>query len=172
MQLLVHTLGGRVAPASEREYGRAVLEIVEPDPLFLDVPQRSTVWMSHGDRVDAIPFDFRVLARSENSPYAAIRHQTKPFYGIIFHPEVAHSEFGERMLANFLEHVSGLHMAWTMSGFLGVKIAELQQRIGTGSVICGVSGGVDSTVVAALLHRAIGPRLRCIFVDNGLLRMN
>ncbi len=172
MQLLVHTLGGRVAPASEREYGRAVLEIAEEDPLFQEVPARSTVWMSHGDRVDAIPFDFRVLARSENSPYAVVRHEKKPFYGIIFHPEVVHSEFGERMLGNFLRQVAGLHGTWTMRGFLADKSAELKQRIGAGSVICGVSGGVDSTVVAALLHRAIGPRLRCIFVDNGLLRAN
>jgi GMP synthase (glutamine-hydrolysing) len=172
MQLLVHSLGGRVSPAPQREYGRAVLEVLEADPLLADVPARSTVWMSHGDKVDAIPFDFRVLARSENSPYAAVRHETRPHYGIVFHPEVAHSEFGERMLANFLRGIAGLRGEWTMRGFLAEKSAELERRIGNGRVVCGVSGGVDSSVVAALLQRAIGERLSCIFVDTGLLRAN
>jgi GMP synthase (glutamine-hydrolysing) len=172
MQLLVHSLGGRVIPAQAREYGRAQLEVVAHDPLLEGLPGRSTVWMSHGDRADAIPPDFRTLARSDNSAFAVIRHETRPIYGLVFHPEVVHSDFGTQILANFLRRIAGLHCDWTMRGFLADKSAELRARVGNGRVICGVSGGVDSSVVAALLQRAIGDQLACIFVDTGLLRSN
>jgi len=170
MQLLCNHLGGRVGGASEREFGAAELRLVRSDPLLAGVPERSRVWMSHGDRVEQIPDGFEVLATSQNSPYAAVRHATKPYYGLLFHPEVVHSEFGSLILGNFLRGVVGLHGKWTMGGFISQKTEELRQLPTDARVICGVSGGVDSTVVAALLERAIGDRLACIFVDLGLLR--
>jgi GMP synthase (glutamine-hydrolysing) len=170
-QLLVQHLGGRVEPAREREYGRAELTLSEAgDPLLAGVPQRSVVWMSHGDRVIELPADFRAIATSSSSPFAAIRNRQGTIYGLTFHPEVAHSEFGGRMLENFLTRVAGLHGTWNMDEFIDSQVAALRARIGGGRVICGVSGGVDSTVVAVLLHRAIGSALHCFFVDNGLLR--
>ncbi len=170
-QLLVAHLGGRVEPAREREYGRATLEIDETgDPLFDGVPARSIVWMSHGDRVKSLPEGFRVLGTSESSPYAAIRHESRPIYALQFHPEVTHTEAGGQILSNFLERVCGLEGSWTMQHFIETQIPALRERIGTSHVICGVSGGIDSTVVAVLLDRAVGDRLHCIFVDNGLLR--
>ena len=170
-QVLVQHLGGRVEPASEREYGRAEL-VLDPagDPLLEGVPARSTVWMSHGDRVVALPPGFRAIATSENSPFAAIRNQPGTIYGLTFHPEVAHSQFGGRMLENFLTRVAGLHGTWSMDEFIEAQLAGLRARVGSGRVICGVSGGVDSTVVAVLLHRALGDQLHCFFIDNGLLR--
>ena len=170
-QLLVQHLGGRVEPADEREYGRAELELSAADePLFQGVPARSVVWMSHGDRVAKLPPGFRVIGTSSNSPFAAVRGPGEGIYGLQFHPEVFHSEHGTRILENFLGSVAGLHGSWTMDEFIGQQTRELTERIGDGRVICGVSGGVDSSVVAVLLHRAIGPRLHCFFVDNGLLR--
>jgi GMP synthase (glutamine-hydrolysing) len=170
-QLLVSHFGGRVEPAEEREYGRSILHVEErADPLFEGVPEESVVWMSHGDLVVSIPESFRVLGTSENSPYAAIGHVERPVYGLQFHPEVFHTEAGEKMLANFLRGVAGLHGIWTMEEFIETEIAEIRERVGSGRVICGVSGGVDSTVVASLLHRAVGDRVQCIFVDNGLVR--
>ncbi len=170
-QLLVQHLGGRVEPAPDREYGRAELEIAAgDDPLFEGVPARSVVWMSHGDRVASLPRDFEVIGTSPGSPYAAIRGHDGAIYGLQFHPEVVHSEHGARILSNFLTRVAGLHGTWTMEGFVEAEIRALRERIGDDRVICGVSGGVDSTVVAVLLHRAIGEGLHCFFVDNGLLR--
>ena len=171
-QVLVRHLGGTVEAAREREYGPAELRVADAlDPLFDGVPAVSTVWMSHGDRVTALPEGFRVLATSENSPFAAIRHDSRPLYGIQFHPEVSHTEAGRRLLENFLSGVAGLHGTWTMEEFIDRTLVALRDRIGSGQVICGVSGGVDSTVVAALLHRAIGSQLHCILIDNGLLRL-
>ena len=172
-QLLVQHLGGRVEPAPEREYGSAALEIGSADdPLFEGVPARSVVWMSHGDRVTRLPEGFEVIGTSPSSPFAAVRRAGSgpPLYGLQFHPEVVHSEHGQRILSNFLTGVAGLHGTWTMRGFVEAEIRALRERVGDGRVICGVSGGVDSTVVAVLLHRAIGERLHCFFVDNGLLR--
>jgi GMP synthase (glutamine-hydrolysing) len=170
-QLLVQHLGGRVEAAPEREYGRAELRLsAAGDPLFEGVPERSVVWMSHGDRVIALPRDFVVLGTSPSSPFAAARHRQRPLYGLTFHPEVAHSEWGTRILANFLTRVAGLHGTWTMEEFISTRVASLRQQIGEASVICGVSGGIDSTVTAVLLHRAVGDQLRCFFIDNGLLR--
>ena len=175
LQLLMQALGGRVEPASRheagREYGRAELVRTDlADPLLDGVPQSSTVWMSHGDLIAKLAPGFEVIATSASCPFAAVRDQKRRLWGIQFHPEVAHTEFGARLLENFLLHVAGLHGSWTMDEFISSQIASLRQRIGERSVVCGVSGGVDSTVVAVLLHRAIGERLHCIFVDNGLLR--
>src|SRR5262245_51748418 len=163
-QVLVQHLGGRVEPASEREYGRAEL-VLDPsgDPLLEGVPARSTVWMSHGDRVVQLPPGFRAIATSESSPFAAIRNQPGTIYGLTFHPEVAHSQFGGRMLGNFLTRVAGLHGTWSMDEFIEAQLAALRARVGSGRVICGVSGGVDSTVVAVLLHRALGEQVHCFF---------
>jgi GMP synthase (glutamine-hydrolysing) len=175
LQLLMQALGGRVEPAARheagREYGRA--ELVRSDlvdPLLEGVPSPSTVWMSHGDLIAKLAPGFEVIATSANCPFAAVRDRERRLWGIQFHPEVAHTEHGARLLENFLLHVAGLHGSWTMDEFISSQIASLRQRIGERSVVCGVSGGVDSTVVAVLLHRAIGDRLHCIFVDNGLLR--
>jgi GMP synthase (glutamine-hydrolysing) len=170
-QLLVSHFGGRVEPATEREYGRATLRLVEPeDPLFEGVPAESVVWMSHGDGVVGLPDGFRVLGTSGNSPFAAIRQGDRPVYGLQFHPEVSHTQAGERILRNFLRKVAGLVGTWTLEGFIESKVRELREQIGDRHALCGVSGGVDSTVVAALLHRAIGKQLHCILIDNGLLR--
>jgi GMP synthase (glutamine-hydrolysing) len=171
MQLLVQHFGGLVQPAREREFGHARLALAaDPSPLFEGVPQESSVWMSHGDRVTRLPREFAVLATSQNSPYAAIRQRSLAVYGLQFHPEVAHTECGTRMLQNFLGPIAGLEGSWTMEEFVSTQIAAIRDRVGNARVICGVSGGVDSTVTAALMHRAIGDQLLCIFVDNGLLR--
>ena len=170
-QLLVRHFGGQVDPTHTREYGPAQLEVIEPDdPIFASVSPRSVVWMSHGDRVERIPDQFRVLATSGNDPYAAIRHVARPLYGLQFHPEVSHTEAGEKILSNFLYGVVGLDGTWSLEGFVETQVQKLRETIGDAGVVCGVSGGVDSTVVAALLHRALGERLHCLFIDNGLLR--
>ncbi len=169
-QLLARHLGGQVEPGREREFGRAELVLESPEhPLFAGIPARSVVWMSHGDRITRLPPGFRVIATSENSPFAAIAHESRPLYGVLFHPEVAHTEHGTALLANFLR-LAGLSGGWTMREFIDTQTRALRERVGDGTVICGVSGGVDSTVVAVLLQRALGERLRCIFVNNGLLR--
>jgi len=171
MQLLMQELGGRVEAAGAREFGRAELERSEADdPLLAGVPARSTVWMSHGDRVTALAPGFTTVATSFNCPFAAVRSADGKTYGLQFHPEVVHTEHGMRLLENFLVRVAGLAQSWTMDEFIQNELARLRARIGDGQVVCGVSGGVDSTVVAVLLHRAIGERLHCFFVDNGVLR--
>ncbi len=170
MQLIVQHLGGRVEPAPEREYGRAELTVQALDePLFEGVPETSTVWMSHGDRVTRLPEGFETIGTSENSASAAIRHAERRIYGLQFHPEVLHTEPGGTILANFLKR-AGLHGTWTMEGFIEDQVRELRERVGQAPVICGVSGGVDSAVVAALLQRAIGSQLQCFCIDNGLMR--
>jgi GMP synthase (glutamine-hydrolysing) len=170
-QLLVEHFGGRVEPASEREYGRAELRIESPDdPLFRGIDVSSVVWMSHGDRIAALPLGFRVLGTSENSPFAAIRHAERPIWGLQFHPEVVHTSCGKSLLQNFLFGIAGLSGSWSMEEFIDAEVAEVRRRVGDARVVCGVSGGVDSTVVAALLRRAIGEQLHCIFVDTGLHR--
>ncbi len=169
-QLLAAHLGGRVEPSNAREFGRAELRIERSGhPLLAGIPERSVVWMSHGDRVTRLPQGFSALASSESSPFAVIADDARRIYGLMFHPEVAHSEYGSALLGNFLR-VAGLSGTWTMEGFIDAQIRELRERTADGAVVCGVSGGVDSTVVAALLKRAIGDRLHCIFVDTGLLR--
>lgn len=174
MQLLTHSLGGKVNPSAEREYGPAKIDVLEPAPLFSEFSDASRldVWMSHGDRVTQLPPGFTALARSENSPYAAIGDVSRGLYGLQFHPEVTHTPQGKSLLKAFLYQVCGCNGGWTAGNFIEDSIAQIRAQVGDGQVVCGLSGGVDSSVVAALLHRAIGPQLTCIFVNNGLMRQN
>jgi GMP synthase (glutamine-hydrolysing) len=173
MQLLAHELHGEVAPASRREYGPAQLSITDPpSALFRNLPSELTVWMSHGDRVAACPPGFRVLASTATTPIAACGQDERQLYGLQFHPEVVHTPQGTEILRNYLFHVCGCHGTWQPGSFVTSTIAEIAQRVGSSQAICALSGGVDSTVAATLVHRAIGDRLICIFVDHGLLRKN
>jgi GMP synthase (glutamine-hydrolysing) len=140
--------------------------------LFADLPGTLHVWMSHGDKVDTLPDVFRVLAHTANSPYAAIRHRERPFFAVQFHPEVIHTPQGKAILANFVFRIAKCQATWTMRSFVESSVARIREQIGDGRALCGLSGGVDSSVAAALTHRAIGDRLICVFVDNGLLRMH
>ena len=172
MQLACDALGGHVGRAQAREYGRASCEVLESDALFAGVPGHTEVWMSHGDQVDEVSADFRPLARTATCPLAAVRHNTLPVYGLQFHPEVTHTPAGGTILKNFLTAACGCSGSWRLEDFAQSVITDLRQRVGSDRVICGLSGGVDSAVVAALLSRAIGSQLSCILVDNGLLRKN
>jgi len=168
MQLLVKEFGGQVARGTRREYGRGILRRKRACPLLDRLPNRLEIWNSHGDRVTRLPRGFVSVATTENSPYAVVRKGD--IYGLQFHPEVSHTPKGQRILGNFLTKICGCRGIWTMGSFLKKAVAEVREQVGTGRVILGLSGGVDSSVAAALLYRAIGSRLRCIFVDNGLLR--
>jgi GMP synthase (glutamine-hydrolysing) len=172
LQLVAQGLGGVVEPAEEREYGRALLKLTREDALFAGLPggAERTVWMSHGDRVLRLPPGFGVLATSENSPFAAVRHKTRPIYGLQFHPEVVHTEGGSELLRNFVHAICGCSDSWTMEAFIDEAVAAVREQVGEGRAVCGLSGGVDSSVAAVLVHRALGDRLTCIFVDHGLLR--
>ena len=172
MQLLAQLAGGDVRPSGEREYGRAEIEVLEGEGLFegFAAGSRTPVWMSHGDRVDAAPPGWEVLARSGNTPVAAFRHSSLPLFGVQFHPEVAHTPRGAEMLQNFLFRICHAKPDWTPGHFIERTVHDVAERVGKGHAICGLSGGVDSAVAAALVQRAIGRRLTCIFVDHGLLR--
>ncbi|MCA9501869.1 MAG: glutamine-hydrolyzing GMP synthase [Spirochaetaceae bacterium] len=172
LQLLVHRLGGRVEKAEDREYGRATLKIEREDPLFAGIPTDADqiVWMSHGDRVLSLPGDMSVIASSGGSPFAAVRAEGRPFWGVQFHPEVVHTQHGVRMLQNFVHDICGCAPTWTMASFVDDAIEAIRAQVGTGRAVCGLSGGVDSSVAAALVHRAIGDQLTCIFVDHGMMR--
>lgn len=171
MQLLAHALGGRVAPSRHREYGHAVVRTREPDyPLFHQLPTELPVWMSHGDVVERLPAGFRVLAESDNSPVAAMVSDEN-LIGLQFHPEVAHTPAGRELLRNFLYEICGCRGDWTPGSYVEQAVADIRERVGNGRVIGALSGGVDSAVVAALVHRAVGEQLTCVFVDNGLLRL-
>ena len=172
MQYLTHILGGKVAQAKDREYGNAGINIQDAADLFygFDTKMPHTVWMSHGDRIDRMPEGFSVIADSNNSPVAAMANTVKKILGVQFHPEVAHTPDGMKILENFLFRICGCEPTWTMASFANQTIRELRESIGDEKVICGLSGGVDSSVTAVLLHNAIGKQLSCIFVDNGLLR--
>jgi GMP synthase (glutamine-hydrolysing) len=172
MQLLGQLAGARVIGSAHREYGRAVLDIVEPDELFAGFEPHvgTNVWMSHGDQLEASPSGWRVLARTPTSPVAAFRADDAPLFGVQFHPEVAHTVDGERMLSNFLFRVCDCAGDWTPGSILEVQVESVRRAAPEGELICGLSGGVDSSVAAALVHRAVGDRLTCIFVDTGLLR--
>ena len=175
LQLLSKLLGGRVDRSAHREYGSAEVEVLAPrGPLAAFVlGDRVKVLMSHGDRVEALPPDFEAIGRSGNSPFAAAAHRTRPIYGLQFHPEVVHTPSGKEMLRAFLFTDCKVSGSWTMKGFIQEAEEAIRRQVGEhGRVICGLSGGVDSSVAALLLHRAIGPRLQCIFVDNGLLRQD
>ena len=175
LQLLSKLLGGRVDRSAHREYGAAEVEVLTArGPLAAFTQgERVKVWMSHGDRVDTLPPGFESIGRSGNSPFAAAAHHTKPIYGLQFHPEVVHTPTGKEMLRAFLFTDCQVTGSWTMKGFIEEAQEAIRRQVGEhGRVICGLSGGVDSSVAALLLHRAIGPRLQCIFVDNGLLRQD
>jgi GMP synthase (glutamine-hydrolysing) len=171
MQLACQALGGEVRPATgAREFGRAACRVTDADGLFQGVPEHTTVWMSHGDQVQTVQGDFLALAATETCPVAAVRHRTRPVFGLQFHPEVSHTPDGPRILRNFLMGICGCRGDWRMETFIETTVADLRQRVGDRRVVCGLSGGVDSAVTAALLVRAVGPQVACIFVDNGLLR--
>ncbi len=171
MQLMTHQLGGEVAPAAEREYGHAELQLGEACPFFSGLPAgKMPVWMSHGDRIIRLPPGFKSIAQTHSSPIAAMQDSTGRLYGIQFHPEVAHTPQGLQMLQNFLYHICGCSPTWTMQAFVDPAVASIRDRVGEGRALCALSGGVDSTVTALLVRRAIAERLTCIFVDNGLLR--
>ncbi len=172
MQFLTHILGGEVAKATHREYGSATIAIKDNESLFhgLDKEDNQIVWMSHGDRIDRMPDGFNAIAESENSPIAAMVNISKGYFGVQFHPEVAHTPEGTRILNNFIFKICGCEPTWTMTSFIQRTINSMKEQVGDERVICGLSGGVDSSVTAVLLHKAIGDRLSCILVDNGLLR--
>ena len=174
-QTMAHQLGGRVAPSESKEFGRAFIEITGKSALFdglWNEGELHQVWMSHGDRVEALPEGFEVVARSEGAPYAVAVDERRRFFSLMFHPEVVHTPDGGKLLSNFVRHVCGLAGDWTMAEFREAKIAEIRAQVGEGRVICGLSGGVDSAVAAVLIHEAIGHQLTCVFVDHGLMRAN
>lgn len=174
MQLLAKDLGGKVVSSAEREYGRASFTCIKSSPLFDGWCECSdmTVWMSHGDRVETPPPGFEVVGVTDNIPVAAMADESRKLYAIQFHPEVAHTDSGSVLLHNFLFKIAELKPSWTMASFVDQTVAGLRETLGDAKVVCGLSGGIDSTVAAVLLHQAIGDNLHCIFVDNGLLRMN
>ena len=172
-QTMCEQLGGTVEASDHREFGRAYVDVVAPCALFRGVwapGAHEQVWMSHGDRVTALPPGFRAVAVSEGAPFAAIADDNRRLYGVQFHPEVVHTPHGTHLLKAFIHDVAGLGGAWTMAGFRAAEIGRIRAKVGTGRVICGLSGGVDSAVAAVLIHEAIGEQLTCIFVDHGLLR--
>ena len=172
MQLLSHTLGGVVLSSAGREYGPAELTLREPHPLFHATPERQTVWMSHGDRIEALPPGFRSLAANAATPFAAIGDDVRRWYGVQFHPEVVHTTHGRTILQNFLATICQAPATWRPTAFVAEAVERVRERVGpTGRVLCALSGGVDSAVAALIIHRAIGDRLTCVFVDNGLLRL-
>jgi GMP synthase (glutamine-hydrolysing) len=170
MQYMVDTLGGKVSKAQKREYGFAKLRIKDAAGIFDGIKKETRCWMSHGDHIQRIPRGFRIIASTPNTGVAAIENTKKGFYGLQFHPEVAHTPKGKRMLKNFLFKICGCQKSWTMKSFIRHSVDETKSLVGDKRVILGLSGGVDSSVAALLLYRAIGKQLTCIFVDNGLLR--
>jgi len=172
MQLACQILGGEVAPAENREYGRTEISVLDKNDLFANLPDSITAWASHGDQLGKLSDEFVKLASSPNCPFAAVRHKSKKFFGVQFHPEVSHTPKGMLVLQNFLYDICGCGGDWKMSDFVEQNVVDIRNKVGDATVICGLSGGVDSSVVASLIHRAIGEQLVCIFVDNGLLRNN
>ena len=170
LQVTAHLLGGKVAPATRREYGPAELVIDDKDELFAELEARQRVWMSHGDRVESLPSGFQVLAHTADAPVAAVRDQQTKIYGLQFHPEVAHTPNGLQILRNFLYRVCGCAGGWSAGSFIEQAVERIRAQVGTGRAICALSGGVDSAVAAVLTARAIGAQLTCVFVDTGLLR--
>ena len=171
-QVTQQLMGGEVAKARNAEYGLATFVVDAPSPLFAGVPKRFRAWMSHGDEVKALGPKWRKVAHTSNCAFAAARHESLPFHLIQFHPEVVHSPYGRQVLSNFLFKVAGLKGGWSMKHFVREAVREVRAQVGEGRVLCGLSGGVDSTVAATLIHRAIGDRLTCVLVDHGLMRLN
>ena len=171
MQAITVAMGGKVDHSDKREYGHAMVECKVKDALWEGLPSSHRVWMSHQDRVDKMPKGFKILGDTESCP-AAFRHTSRPIYGVQFHPEVHHTTHGDLILKNFVMGVCGCEADWKMKSFVERTIEELREMVGDRRVVCAVSGGVDSTVLATLLHRAIGKQLKCVFVDNGVLRLN
>ena len=174
-QTLHQQLGGRVVSSDNREFGRAFIEVVAPSALFeglWQVGESHQVWMSHGDRVETLAPDFTVVARSEGAPYAIATNEAAKRYSMMFHPEVVHTPDGGKLLANFVNRICGVAGDWSMGAYREAKIKDIREQVGDGRVICGLSGGVDSSVAAILIHEAIGSQLTCVFVDHGLLRLN
>jgi GMP synthase (glutamine-hydrolysing) len=172
MQLMAHSLGGKVAPAPQREFGHATVTLAGGLPLFADVPSEIRVWASHGDFVAAAPSGFAVVATSANAPVAAMADAERRLYALLFHPEVVHTDHGLEILRNFAYGICGCTGDWTMASFVEEATARVRAQVGDGHVVCALSGGVDSTVAALIIHRAIGTKLTCIFVDNGVLRLD
>jgi GMP synthase (glutamine-hydrolysing) len=170
LQVIGQLMGGAVAHSTHREYGRATMKHFDAEGLFHGLEKELTVWMSHGDRVETLPPDFTNIGASENSPVCAIKHSSRPIYGLQFHPEVVHTPRGTDILRNFLFRVCKCQPVWTMGSFIEETVRHIREQVGGDRVLCALSGGVDSSVTAALLHRAVGDQLHCIFVNNGLLR--
>ena len=170
MQVACQHFGARIRPAAKREFGRATLDILNGRDLLAAVGQHMTAWMSHGDQIDRLAGDFVTLASTPSCPCAAVRHRHRPVFGVQFHPEVTHTPDGQQIISNFLFQICGAAGTWHMGGFLDTQVRRIKEQVGQNRVICGLSGGVDSSVVASMLHQAVGGRLTCIFVDNGLLR--
>ena len=169
LQLIAQSMGGKVVPGNQREFGKAILEVIEENTILAGLPRSFQVWMSHGDRVEALPARFRPLARS-GAMIAAAADEERRIWGLQFHPEVVHTHHGTRILENFVTRGCNCRRDWTMSAFIEGSVAAIRNAIGNDDAICGLSGGVDSAVAAVLVHKAIGDRLTCLFVDNGLLR--
>lgn len=169
-QTMAQGLGGKVERTGKSEFGRTALSVVSESILFTGIPEQLNVWMSHGDSVSEAPVGYSVVARSQGAPIGAFENLEMRCAGVQFHPEVLHSEFGQKIIENFLWKIAGCSRAWTMTNFIEEKVTEIQEIVGDKHVICGLSGGVDSAVAAALVHRAIGDQLTCVFVDHGLLR--
>ena len=174
MQAMSEQLGGRVSPSSDREFGHADAQIETTSRLLegIDGDTDQQVWMSHGDRVESLPDGFQTICSSANSPSAAMANEEKSLYGLQFHPEVTHTKCGQEIIENFVHGICGCTSEWNPGNIIEKDIREVQEAVGDDQVLLGLSGGVDSSVVAALLHKAIGNQLICIFVDNGLLRLN
>ncbi len=170
MQCEAHMLGGEVAKAQKREYGRAELIIDDDSDLFNGLPERTVVWMSHGDRIERLPPGFKIIGHTENSPIAAMAHKERRLYALQFHPEVIHTVHGMKIIQNFLYQICGCSPSWEMSSFIEWAVEDIRNKVNGKKVICALSGGVDSSVTAVLVHRAVGDNLTCVFVDNGLLR--
>ena len=169
-QLIAHTLGGKVEHAANSEYGKREFSFVARSPLSEGIPEKSVCWMSHTDHVTRVPDRFEVLASTSSCPVTVYGSRAKKIYGVQFHPEVVHSQYGNKLLENFLYLICGAKGDWTMGGFVEEQVASLRQKLGGGRVLCAMSGGVDSAVAATLVHRAVGNALTCVFVDHGLLR--
>lgn len=172
LQIISKKLGGKVEPAKDREYGRAILNIIETSPLFKDVNVQSQVWMSHGDFLTELPEGFKVIAKSDHSPIGAAENIARKIFGVQFHPEVIHTDEGKKIIQNFLFNICKCKGDWTSHNFIEKSIAEIKDKVGNAKVICALSGGVDSTVAAVLVKKAIGENLICIHIDNGLMRKN